>query len=147
MPIKTGRRLLTPRAIDQRAPSTGERDSAARGKALGAVAHQIETFSIWTEPMLISGQGALQKENHPIRQARMQAVVNPLAFPAIFKQTAITQLREVTGDLRLAFIQRTGQLTDTQFFLSGDKQHHPDTSFVSQAFEHGGWSKVIGLSA
>lgn len=72
----------------------------------------------------------------------MQAVVNPLTLPAILKQAAITQLREVTGYLWLAFIQCTGQLTNTQLFLSGDKQHQPDTSFISQAFENGGWSKV-----
>ena len=74
----------------------------------------------------------------------MQAVVNPLTLPAILKQAAITQLREVTGYLWLAFIQCTGQLTNTQLFLSGDKQHQPDTSFISQAFENGGWSKVVG---
>lgn len=52
----------------------------------------------------------------------MQAVINPLPLPTILKQTAIAQLCQMTGNLGLAFIERTGELTNAQLLLTSNEQ-------------------------
>ncbi|MNM69309.1 hypothetical protein D3C81_809000 [compost metagenome] len=73
----------------------------------------------------------------------MQPVVDPLALSAVFQQAAGAKLRQVAGNLGLAFVQGTDQFTDTQFFLASDQQHHPNAVLVGEAFENLGWGQRV----
>lgn len=73
----------------------------------------------------------------------MQAVINPLPLPTILKQTAIAQLCQMTGNLGLAFIERTGELTNAQLLLTSNEQHQANAGLIGQAFEYGGWRQGV----
>jgi hypothetical protein len=49
----------------------------------------------------------------------------------------------VPGDLGLALTQRASQLTDAEFSLTGDQQHHANPIVVGQAFENGGRCQMV----
>jgi hypothetical protein len=51
-------------------------------------------------------------------------------------------LRQVTGDLGLAFAKGAGQLTNAEFLLSRDQQHQAYAGIVSQTFEDAGRGQV-----
>ena len=85
----------------------------------------------------------LQHVRYPVRQMRMETVIDPLALTAIFQHAAAAQHRQVTGNFRLAFIQRAGQLAHAQLAFAGDEQGDAHASLVSQAFEYGGRCQVL----
>ncbi|MNM58634.1 hypothetical protein D3C81_698700 [compost metagenome] len=76
----------------------------------------------------------------------MQAVIHPLALTAVFQQVTRAQLRQVAGNLGLAFFQRAGQFTDAEFFLASDQQHHPNAVLVGEAFENLGRCQRVSHS-
>jgi len=73
----------------------------------------------------------------------METVIHPLALTAIFQHAAAAQHRQVTGNFRLAFIQRAGQLAHAQLAFAGDEQGDAHASLVRQAFEYGGRCQVL----
>lgn len=51
----------------------------------------------------------------------MQAIKNPLAISAIGQDIADPQLRQMPGDLRLAFFQGANQVADAKLTLAADQ--------------------------
>ncbi|MNV26903.1 hypothetical protein D3C71_1180340 [compost metagenome] len=93
--------------------------------------------------MLVAFEHGGQHLMNPIREIRVQPVINPLALPTVRQQTTSTQLRQVPGDFWLALVQRAGQLTNTKLSFTGDEQHGADTGVVSQAFENSGRCQMV----
>lgn len=54
---------------------------------------------------------------HPIRQLRMEAVIDPEPIPAIRHQSHLAQLRQMPGDVGLDLANGLGQLADTEFLV------------------------------
>ncbi|RKS19001.1 hypothetical protein BJ917_4704 [Pseudomonas sp. WPR_5_2] len=93
--------------------------------------------------MLVVIEHRSQHLMNPVRQIWMQPVIDPLALPTVRQQAASPQLCEVPRDFWLTLVQRAGQLANTQFTFTGDKQHRAYPSIVSQAFENSGRYQMV----
>lgn len=110
--------------------------SAAVGDAPWAIPHGVQPIGSSTQPFAIGLEGDCQYLSHPGGQRWMQAVIDPLALPAVLQQVTGAQLRQMAGNLGLALFQCAGQLTDAELLLAGDQQHHPDAILIGEAFEN-----------
>lgn len=110
--------------------------SAARRAAFGAVAHGFQTLGIALVPVVIRLYNGLEERLNPIRELWMEPVVDPLPLATIFEQAATSKLSEMTRHFRLDFIQRPGQLTNTEFAMLRDEQGHSRSGLIGQAFEY-----------
>lgn len=93
--------------------------------------------------MLVAFERNRQHLMNPIGEIWVQPVINPLALPAVRKQPARAQLRQVPGDFWLTLVQRAGQFANTKLSFARDEQHGADTGFISQAFKNSGGCQMV----
>ena len=63
------------------------------------------------------------------------AVVNPQALAPVGHQTELTQLRQVSGDVRLGRSDGIGQLADTELVVLHQQHEAAQTRIVGQSGE------------
>ena len=73
----------------------------------------------------------------------MKPVIDPMSLATVCKDTAVSQLRQMPGDLWLDFVQCKRQLAYAQFFLAGYQHRHSRSRLVCQAFENSGGGQLI----
>lgn len=72
----------------------------------------------------------------------MQAVVHPLSLAAIGEQTGFAQQGQMTGNLGLDFIERTGEFAHAELLFARDQQCDARAGGVSEGFTEGIGGKV-----